>query len=67
MLKKLKRVWCKLMHSEIMFAGGRTYQCRKCLERFEHPALDGPQSCHPAKRLMEHIELDERLFQVTAK
>jgi hypothetical protein len=40
--RQIKRAWCRLMHSDVMFGGGRTYQCRTCLERFENPALDGP-------------------------
>jgi len=30
-----------MMHVRIMFAGGTTYECRRCGERFEHPALSG--------------------------
>jgi hypothetical protein len=39
MIRRLKRQWCKMLHSAIYFAGGRTYQCRTCGERFQNPAV----------------------------
>ena len=29
------------MHRSIMFAGGRSYECATCHERYENPALNG--------------------------
>ena len=41
MIRRLKRQWCRLLHTAIYFAGGRTYQCRTCGEVFDNPAVDG--------------------------
>jgi hypothetical protein len=42
MFKTVKRKWCELMHEDLMFAGGALAECRKCGEKFENPALNGP-------------------------
>ena len=31
------RAICKLFHEDFMFAGGKFYECRTCLRRFEVP------------------------------
>ena len=43
-MKALKRYWCRLAHShtDVMYPDGGTYQCRRCLERFEVPWVDAP-------------------------
>ena len=42
MIRRIRRAWCRAFHRRIMWAGGPTYECRTCGERFENPALDGP-------------------------
>ena len=41
--RAVRRWWCRWMHgpSSVMFAGRATYECRRCGERFENPALQG--------------------------
>ena len=45
MITKIRRLWCRTMHTSprnVMFAGGATYRCRRCLQVWENPMLDGP-------------------------
>jgi hypothetical protein len=44
--KWLRRWWCYKFHGRIMFAGGRLYECRRCGQRFENPAVN-PVSFEP--------------------
>ena len=39
MLRRLHRAWCRFAHDagQIKRPDGPTYQCRRCLERFEVP------------------------------
>jgi len=48
MIRRLRRRWCRAFHRAIYFAGGPTYQCRRCGEVWENPAIRGPLSgpCH---------------------
>jgi hypothetical protein len=41
-MTRLLRLWCRLMHRAIMFAGGPTYECATCGQRWPNPMLDGP-------------------------
>ena len=41
-MRRLRRLWCRLAHDSIMFAGGPTYECSRCGEQFPNPMLDGP-------------------------
>jgi hypothetical protein len=49
---KFLRWWCSTFHGSIMFAGGRTYECRTCGRRFENPANDGPMSSRKSQAPM---------------
>jgi len=54
-MKRLHRLWCRVFHRSVRhvaFAGGPTWQCRTCGERWENPALDGPVK-PPATGLLE--------------
>jgi len=45
MITKLRRLWCRMAHTSpnnVMFGGGSTYRCRRCLQVWENPMLDGP-------------------------
>ena len=44
MIRTFKRLWCRAFHRSrsMMWPIHGTYQCRRCAERFEDPALDGP-------------------------
>ena len=41
MIQSIRRWYCRHMHRSIMFAGGRSYECATCHERYENPALNG--------------------------
>ena len=47
MIIKLRRLWCRTMHTSpanVQGIMGPTYGCRRCFGlRFENPALNGPQ------------------------
>ena len=64
--RTIRRLYCRLAHEGIMFAGGRRYECRTCGENFENPALNGsmlplarPQSVRivptPKKKKRERV------------
>ena len=46
MITKIRRLWCRTMHTSpanVRGLWGPTYECRRCFGlRFENPALDGP-------------------------
>ena len=55
-MKRVLRCWCRLIHRAIMFAGGATYECRTCGERFPNPALDGPLKNLPKPRSVRIVD-----------
>ena len=59
-LHLLRRRWCRMTHARIMFAGGPTYECRQCGERFEHPALGGAIKPLPAPQSVRLVSAPTR-------
>ncbi len=37
MIEHLHRIWCRIWHTDISFAGGRTYRCRTCHREYATP------------------------------
>ncbi len=42
MLTKLRQTYCRLLHSDISYAGGPIGRCRTCLLPFEAPHVELP-------------------------
>ena len=38
-MSKFKVVWCRMMHADIAYGGGRFYWCRRCRCSFAVPWL----------------------------